>query len=111
MDMKRKPELVRRSDDDAPDWHGDSPPILALRAAIAQMAAARAGRISLREMRHVAEREAIARALREHQGQVPAAAASLGISRAQLYRLIGRFHLELRPESSDSKRESIAVEV
>ena len=110
MDMKRKPELVRRSDDAALDWHGDSPPILALRAAIAQMAAARAGRISLREMRQVAEREAITRALREHQGQVPAAAASLGISRAQLYRLIGRFRLDLHPEFSGNEREAMAAE-
>ena len=110
MDMKRKPGLVLVSGDAAPDWQGDSPPILALRAAIAQMAAARAGRISLREMRHIAEREAITRALREHQGQVPAAAASLGISRAQLYRLIGRFRLDLHPDFSGSEREAIAAE-
>jgi DNA-binding NtrC family response regulator len=109
MDMKRKPELVHRRGEDAPDWQGDSPPILALRAAIAQMAAARAGRISLREMRQVAEREAISRALREHQGQVPAAAASLGISRAQLYRLIGRFRLDLHPDFSDA-HEPLAAE-
>ena len=110
MDMKRKPESVLRSGNPAPDWHGDSPPILALRAAIAQMAAAKAGRISLREMRQVTEREAIVRALREHQGQVPAAAASLDISRAQLYRLIGRFRLELHPDFSGSEREALAAE-
>ena len=52
------------------------------------------GRISLRETRHIAEREAITQALRESHGQVPAAAASLGISRAQLYRLIGRLHVD-----------------
>ena len=40
------------------------------------------------------EREAITQALRESHGQVPAAAASLGISRAQLYRLIGRLHVD-----------------
>ena len=50
--------------------------------------------VSLRETRHVAEREAINQALRESHGQVPAAAASLGISRAQLYRLIGRLHVD-----------------
>ncbi len=110
MDMKRKPEPIFRSGDAAPDWHGDSPPILALRAAIAQMAAAKAGQISLREMRHVAEREAITRALRAHQGQVPAAAASLGISRAQLYRLIGRFRLELHPGLNAGEPEALAAE-
>lgn len=52
------------------------------------------GRISLRETRHAAEREAITNALRDSHGQVPAAAASLGISRAQLYRLIGRLHVD-----------------
>lgn len=51
-------------------------------------------RISLRESRHLAEREAIVAALRESHGQVPAAAAALGISRAQLYRLIGRLHVD-----------------
>lgn len=56
--------------------------------------ASASGRISLRETRHIAEREAITQALRESHGQVPAAAASLGISRAQLYRLIGRLHVD-----------------
>ena len=51
-------------------------------------------RISLRETRHGAEREAITQALRESHGHVPAAAALLGISRAQLYRLIGRLHVD-----------------
>ena len=110
MDMKTKPEFIGRGIDAAPDWHADSAPIRALREAIAQMAAARAGRISLREMRQVAEREAITRALREHQGQVPAAAASLGISRAQLYRLIGRFRLDLHPEFSDGEGEPVALQ-
>ncbi|OGT60491.1 MAG: hypothetical protein A3E01_11320 [Gammaproteobacteria bacterium RIFCSPHIGHO2_12_FULL_63_22] len=50
--------------------------------------------VSLRETRHMAEREAITQALRESHGQVPAAAAALGISRAQLYRLIGRLHVD-----------------
>jgi DNA-binding NtrC family response regulator len=50
--------------------------------------------ISLREKRQVAEREAITEALRQSHGQVPAAAASLGISRAQLYRLIGRLRVD-----------------
>lgn len=50
--------------------------------------------MSLRESRHIAEREAITQALRESHGQVPAAAAALGISRAQLYRLIGRLHVD-----------------
>lgn len=53
--------------------------------------------ISLRERRQVAEREAITQALRESRGQVPAAAAALGISRAQLYRLIGRLRVNHRP--------------
>ena len=53
-------------------------------------------RVSLRETRHVAEREAIIGALRDSRGQVPLAAASLGISRAQLYRLIGRLHVDHR---------------
>lgn len=110
MDMNRKPDLAVLAADSSTDWHGDSAPILALRAAIAQMAASRAGRISLREMRQVAEREAIARALREHQGQVPAAAASLGISRAQLYRLIGRFRLDLHPEFGEDEREALPAE-
>ena len=51
-------------------------------------------RVSLRETRHVAEREAIIGALRDSHGQVPLAAASLGVSRAQLYRLIGRLHVD-----------------
>jgi DNA-binding NtrC family response regulator len=110
MDMKRKPELTVLGGDSAPDWQGESAPILALRAAIAQMAAARAGRMSLRELRHMAERETIIRALREHQGQVPAAAASLGISRAQLYRLIGRFRLDLQAPSSAKAGEAFATE-
>ena len=50
--------------------------------------------LSLREMRRAAEREAITRALRQSHGQVPAAAAILGISRAQLYRLISRLGLD-----------------
>ncbi len=50
--------------------------------------------MSLRETRHIAEREAITQALRGSNGQVPAAAAALGISRAQLYRLIGSLHIE-----------------
>jgi DNA-binding NtrC family response regulator len=48
---------------------------------------------SLRERRLMAEREAITEALRESHGQVPMAASLLGISRAQLYRLIGRLRL------------------
>ena len=52
---------------------------------------------SLRERRLMAEREAITEALRESHGQVPMAASSLGISRAQLYRLIGRLRLPHRP--------------
>ena len=52
------------------------------------------GRVSLRETRHVAEREAITQALHESHGQVPAAAAALEISRAQLYRLISRLHVD-----------------
>lgn len=110
MELKRKHGLVLHSADSAPEAHGESAAILALRAAIAQMAAARAGRMSLREMRHVAERETITRALREHQGQVPAAALSLGISRAQLYRLIGRFRLDLHTEFNSSPREALAAE-
>ena len=51
------------------------------------------GSVSLREKRQVAEREAITEALRQSHGQVPAAAAALGISRAQLYRLIGRLRV------------------
>ena len=50
--------------------------------------------LSLRAMRQAAEREAITRALLRSQGQVPAAAALLGISRAQLYRLISRLRLD-----------------
>jgi DNA-binding NtrC family response regulator len=50
--------------------------------------------LSLREIRHAAEREAITRALRHCHGQVPTAAAMLGISRAQLYRLISRLRLD-----------------
>jgi DNA-binding NtrC family response regulator len=50
--------------------------------------------LSLRAMRQAAEREAITRALARSQGQVPAAAALLGISRAQLYRLISRLRLD-----------------
>ena len=50
--------------------------------------------LSLRDMRQAAEREAITRALRQSQGQVPAAATMLGISRAQLYRLISRLKLD-----------------
>jgi DNA-binding NtrC family response regulator len=50
--------------------------------------------LSLRAMRQAAEREAITRALHRSQGQVPAAAALLGISRAQLYRLISRLQLD-----------------
>jgi DNA-binding NtrC family response regulator len=50
--------------------------------------------VSLRETRHMAEREAITQALRLSHGQVPVAAAALGISRAQLYRLIGRLHVD-----------------
>jgi DNA-binding NtrC family response regulator len=110
MDMKRKPELVLGSGDSSPDWHGESAPILALRAAIAQMAAARSGLMSLRELRHLAERETISRALREHRGQVPAAALSLGISKAQLYRLIGRFGLELHPANESAPRRAMVAE-
>ena len=50
--------------------------------------------LSLRAMRQAAEREAITRALHRSQGQVPAAAALLGMSRAQLYRLISRLRLD-----------------
>ncbi len=53
---------------------------------------------SLRERRLIAERDAITEALRESHGQVPMAANSLGISRAQLYRLIGRLRLPHRPQ-------------
>jgi DNA-binding NtrC family response regulator len=59
-------------------------------------ASRRAG-TSLRERRLMAEREAITEALRESHGQVPMAASSLGISRAQLYRLIGRLRLPHGP--------------
>lgn len=52
---------------------------------------------SLRECRKQAERDAIAEALREAQGHVPVAAHALGISRAQLYRLIGRLGLPHAP--------------
>ena len=52
---------------------------------------------SLRERRLMAEREAITEALRDSHGQVPVAASSLGISRAQLYRLIGRLRLPHGP--------------
>lgn len=60
-------------------------------------AAMRRAAPSLRERRLMAEREAITEALRESHGQVPMAASSLGISRAQLYRLIGRLRLPHRP--------------
>ena len=60
-------------------------------------ATARRAMPSLRERRLMAEREAITEALRESHGQVPMAARSLGISRAQLYRLIGRLRLPHRP--------------
>ncbi len=53
---------------------------------------------SLRERRLMAERDAITEALRDSHGQVPMAASSLGISRAQLYRLIGRLRLPHRPQ-------------
>lgn len=52
--------------------------------------------ISLREIRQTAEREAITAALLQCNGQVPAAAQALRISRAQLYRLIGRLRLRVR---------------
>ena len=109
MELKRKPDATARVHESVPEWAGDSAAIQALRAAISQMAAARAGRMSLREMRQLAEREAITRALREHQGQVPAAAVSLGISRAQLYRLIGRFGLDLRPDYDDTGQAPVAA--
>jgi DNA-binding NtrC family response regulator len=63
--------------------------------------------LSLREMRRAAEREAITRALRQSQGQVPAAAAALDISRAQLYRLISRLgldHHSVAESASDASR-------
>ncbi len=60
-------------------------------------AAMRRAAPSLRERRLMAERDAITEALRESHGQVPMAASSLGISRAQLYRLIGRLRLPHRP--------------
>lgn len=62
---------------------------------------------SLREVRQVAEREAITQALRESHGQVPAAAAALGISRAQLYRLIGSLRVNHRPFEVDQAGKSI----
>jgi DNA-binding NtrC family response regulator len=65
-------------------------------AAAGQPTARHAGG-SLRERRLMAEREAITEALRESHGQVPMAASSLGISRAQLYRLIGRLRLPHGP--------------
>jgi DNA-binding NtrC family response regulator len=49
--------------------------------------------LSLKTRRQMAEREAIIQALHETHGLVPAAASSLGISRAQLYRLIGQLHV------------------
>ena len=73
--------------------------------------------LSLRDMRQAAEREAITRALRQSQGQVPAAAAMLGISRAQLYRLISRLKLdhhavaEAPPRSANANLGAIAQDV
>jgi two-component system NtrC family response regulator len=55
---------------------------------------------SLRECRNQAERDAIADALREAHGHVPVAAHALGISRAQLYRLIGRLRLPTPPNGA-----------
>lgn len=52
---------------------------------------------SLRSYRQKAEREAIIQALREARGQVPVAAKTLGISRAQLYRLIGQLRVQYHP--------------
>lgn len=49
---------------------------------------------SLREQRQSAERQAITHALRQFDGQVPAAAAALCISRAQLYRLISQLQVD-----------------
>ena len=68
--------------------------------------AVREGVVSLREMRQSAEREAITRALRESRGQVPAAAAALGISRAQLYRLISRLHMDTHAAAAESGRDT-----
>jgi DNA-binding NtrC family response regulator len=66
-------------------------------APVDQAPSRRQGGTSLRERRLMAEREAITEALRESHGQVPVAASSLGISRAQLYRLIGRLRLPHGP--------------
>ena len=60
--------------------------------------------LSLRAMRQAAEREAITRALHRSQGQVPAAAALLGISRAQLYRLISRLQLDHHAVADEGER-------
>lgn len=66
--------------------------------------------LSLRAMRQAAEREAITRALRKSQGQVPAAAAMLGISRAQLYRLISRLGLDHHAVGDAGDRGQAAAE-
>jgi DNA-binding NtrC family response regulator len=66
--------------------------------------------LSLRAMRQAAEREAITRALRKSQGQVPAAAAMLGISRAQLYRLISRLRLDHHAVAdADERTQAVAA--
>lgn len=66
--------------------------------------------LSLRAMRQAAEREAITRALRKSQGQVPAAAALLGISRAQLYRLISRLQLDHHAVAdADERAKAVAA--
>ena len=78
------------------------------RSETARVQASGGGRVSLRETRHIAEREAIIRALHENHGQVPAAAASLGISRAQLYRLIGRLNVDHRLPSDERDQNGIS---
>lgn len=53
---------------------------------------------SLRRCREAAEREAITRALKLTANRIPDAAALLGISRSQLYRLIERHRIQLHSD-------------
>ena len=71
-----------------------------LRASATSAAPGAIRTLPLRDARQIAEREAIELALRENHGRVPAAAAALRISRAQLYRLIGRLQVPLHPENA-----------
>lgn len=64
--------------------------------------------IPLREIRQTAEREAITAALLQCNGQVPAAAKALRISRAQLYRLIGRLGLRVGGTDMESPAQGNA---